>query len=311
MNNIKIILMGTPSFSVRPFKKIIEAGYNVVGIVSQPDRPQGRKKIVTKTPTKILAEKYSIPVLQPEKIKVDYSRIIALNPDLIVTCAYGQIIPKEILQTPKYGCINIHASLLPELRGGAPIHKAIMTGKKKTGITIMDMVEKMDAGDIITQSTISIGENETTPELFERLSDLGAKEIIKVLPKLIDGTAKRVKQDENLVTYAWNISKEEEWVSFEDDAKNVHNKIRGLAGWPVAHAIYKGERFKIHSSKILGLKSTNKPGTILIDNDRLLVACNDLLIELLIVQPFGKQKQSAKEYLNGTGKNVMSGDMYE
>ena len=203
MEQVKVVFMGTPDFSVPVLEGLIE-NYQVIGIVTQPDRKVGRRQEVVFSPVKEVALKHNIPVFQPEKIRSDYTDILALEPDIIITCAYGQIIPKEILEYPKYGCINVHASLLPKLRGGAPIHHAIIDGYDKTGITIMYMDEAMDSGDIISQRETKILDLDTVESLHDRLSSLGRELLLDTLPSILDGSAKRVKQDADSVTYAYN-----------------------------------------------------------------------------------------------------------
>ena len=211
MEQVKVVFMGTPDFSVPVLEGLIE-NYQVIGIVTQPDRKVGRRQEVVFSPVKEVALKHNIPVFQPEKIRSDYTDILALEPDIIITCAYGQIIPKEILEYPKYGCINVHASLLPKLRGGAPIHHAIIDGYDKTGITIMYMDEAMDSGDIISQRETKILDLDTVESLHDRLSSLGRELLLDTLPSILDGSAKRVKQDADSVTYAYNIQREEEYL---------------------------------------------------------------------------------------------------
>ena len=203
---LKIVFMGTPSFAVPILEGLIE-NYKVELVVCQPDRKKNRKGDILIPETKELALKHHIEVFQPERIKEDYQRILDKNPDIIITCAYGQIIPKILLDTPEYGCINVHGSLLPELRGGAPIHWAIMRGYKETGITIMTMSEKMDAGDIISQEKLLIGEDETLESLYNRMSMLGKKLLLETIPGIINHTATFTKQDESKVTYAYNVKK--------------------------------------------------------------------------------------------------------
>lgn len=299
MKEIRILLMGTPEFAVVPFEAIIKEGYNVIGLVSQPDRPQGRNKEILPTPTKKMAQKYNIPVLAPEKIRTNYEEVAALKPDLIVTCAYGQIIPKALLDVPTIGCINIHASLLPKLRGGAPIHKSIIYGEKETGVTIMDMVEKMDAGDMISQKSTPILDSDTAGSLFEKLSVIGADLILETLPSIIDGSAKRVKQNEELVTYAWNISKDEEKIVWDKSAREVFNQIRGLNPWPIAYTMIGDERVKIHSVTLTDKNANAQAGTIVYENGAMLVATADKFVEIKEIQPFGKSKMDIKSFLNG------------
>lgn len=310
MKNTRVVLMGTPEFSCFPFEAIIKAGYNVVGIVSQPDRPKGRKKIISPTPTKLLAQKYNIPVVQPDKIRTDFGGVLALNADIIITCAYGQIVPDEILDAPKFGCINIHASLLPKLRGGAPIHKAIIYGHDSTGITIMDMVTKMDAGDMILQKSINIDIDDTTEILFDKLKPVASNAILESLPNIIDGTCKRTPQNLDDVTYAWNISKEEELIDWNKSAKEVHDQIRGLVSWPIGYTIYDGERFKIHKAKMSDEITNRKPGTIINADGKIIVATKGGSVELITVQPFGKGAMTTVEFLNGQGRGMETDEYF-
>ena len=310
MNELKIVYMGTPEFSV-PALEELSNNYNVVMVVTQPDKLVGRKKEITFSPVKKFALERDIPVFQPEKIREDYKKIIDLNPDLIVTCAYGQIIPKELLNFPKYGCINIHASLLPEYRGGAPIHKAVMDGKDKTGVTIMYMDEKMDSGDILYQEELEITSEDNTSTMFNKLSILGKKMIGTFIPKLIKGDFTRTPQDESKVTYAYNISKEDEKLSFSDNSINVFNKIRGLSDLPGAYAFLDNRRVKIFKSRI-GTKVNGKPGEIIsIYDDGIGVMTNDKEIIITDIQVEGKKREDVKSYLNGIqDKNKLIGKIF-
>ena len=220
MNNLKIVFMGTPSFAVPILEGLIE-NYDVKLVVCQPDRKKNRKGELIKPDTKLLAELHNIPVFQPFNIKEDYQSILDINPDIIITCAYGQIIPVELLNYPKYGCINVHGSLLPKYRGGAPIHWAIINGEKETGITIMTMDKKMDAGDIISQRTIEITEDIILDELYEKMSYLGKKLLLDTLPSIIDKTCTFTKQDESLVTFGFNVTKEDEKLDFNLSGINI------------------------------------------------------------------------------------------
>lgn len=209
---MKVVFMGTPDFSVPVLQTLIKDGYEVVAVVTQPDRPKGRKRVMTPPPVKVEAQKHGIPVLQPEKIRLEeaYSEVLAYNPDLIVTAAFGQILPTPILEAPKYGCINVHASLLPELRGGAPIHYSILQGKPKTGVTIMYMVEKLDAGDILTKVEVPIEEKDHVGTLHDKLSEAGAKLLSETIPALVSGNLTPIKQNEDEATFAFNIKREQE-----------------------------------------------------------------------------------------------------
>lgn len=299
MNNLKIIYMGTPDFSVGPLERLIKE-YNVIAVVTQPDKEIGRKKEIKFSKVKEVAIKNNIKVFQPEKIKQDYNEIINLNPDIIITCAYGQILPKELLDFPKYGCINIHASLLPKLRGGAPIHRAIIDGHNITGITIMYMNEKMDSGDIIYQEDIYIYDEDTVGTLFNRLSRLGSNMIIKVLPNIINGTIIRIRQDEKRATYAYNITREDEHIDFNKTSREVFNHIRGLNPWPVGYSTLDNKKVKIYESKIGNSKKDGLPGEIInIYNDSIGVKTNNGEILITSLQFEGKKRVSTKDYLNG------------
>ncbi len=299
MEKLKIVYMGTPDFSVPPLENLIKE-YNVISVVTQPDKMVGRKREIKYSKVKEFALKNNIKVLQPEKIRYDYDEIIKLNPDIIITCAYGQIIPKELLQFPKYGCINIHASLLPKLRGGAPIHKAIINGYSETGVTIMYMDEKMDSGDIIYQEKIKIEDNDNVGTLFDKLSILGSKMIMKILPEIINGNVNRIKQDESKVTYAYNITKEEEKIDFNKTTLEVYNQIRGLNPWPVGYATIDKKNVKIYESKIGSSNKKAVVGEIInVYNDSIGVKTIDGEILITALQFEGKKRVSTKDYLNG------------
>ena len=253
--------MGTPSFAVPILEALID-NYNVIMVVCQPDKEKDRKGNIIYSPCKEIALKNNIEVYQPNKIREEYQYILDKNPDIIITAAYGQIIPLEILEYPKYGCINVHGSLLPKLRGGAPIHHAIINGDKFAGVTIMYMDKKMDAGDIISQRSIEIGENTILDDLYYKLSIIGRDLLLDTLPSIFNGTNDRIKQDENKVTFGFNITKEEEKIDFNDTSNNIHNKIRGLSSIPGAYAIINNKRMKIYLSEKTNNISKSKPGTI-------------------------------------------------
>ena len=309
---INIVYMGTPDFSVGPLEKLNEK-YNVLAVVTQPDKEVGRKREIKFSPVKEFAIKNNIKVLQPEKIREDYDEIINLNPDIIITCAYGQIVPKKLLDCPKYGCINIHASLLPKLRGGAPIHKAIINGYDKTGVTIMYMDEKMDSGDIIYQEEVKIEENDNAGTLFDKLSVIGSNMIIKILPDIIDNKITRVKQNEEEVTYAYNITREEEKIDFNKNTKDVYNQIRGLYPWPVGYTTFEDKKVKIYMSKIGASDKKGKPGEIInVYSDSLGVKTIDGEILITSLQFEGKRRVDVKDYLNGIqNKNELLGKAFK
>lgn len=307
---INIVFMGTPGFSVPVLEKIIQEGYNIIAVVTQPDRPVGRKKVMTPPPVKEAALKHGLSVLQPEKLSksMELKQIIDMNPDLIVTAAYGQLLPNELLEAPKYGCINVHASLLPELRGGAPIHYSILQGKKETGITIMYMAEKLDAGDIISQMSIPIEETDDTGLLHEKLSETGAKLLSETIPAIIEGTASRTPQDESKATFAPNIRRSDEKMDWTRPGEELYNQVRGLHPWPVAYTTLDGAVMKIWKAE-KEQNAQGHPGTILsIHEEGILVATgSETALKITELQPAGKKRMSARDYLRGTGSSLKAG----
>lgn len=296
---MNIVYMGTPEFSVGPLKELVKK-YNVSLVVTQPDKKVGRKQEIKFSPVKEFAIEHGIEVFQPEKIREDYQTILDKNPDLIITCAYGQIIPKILLEYPKYKCINIHASLLPNYRGGAPIHHSIINGDEYTGVTIMYMDEKMDSGDILYQEKIKIEDTDNVGTMFTKLSELGSKMIIESLPGIIDGSIKPIKQDEDKVTYAYNISKEDELIDFNNNTKDIYNKIRGLNPFPVGYSILDSKRVKIYSSRIGNSTKDGEIGSIInIYEDGLGIKTKDGEIIITELQFEGKKRSTVKDYLNG------------
>lgn len=303
--------MGTPDFSVPVLQKVLAEGYNIIAVVTQPDRPVGRKRIMTPPPVKVEAEKHGIPVYQPEKIRnpEELQPILDLEPDLIITAAFGQILPKKLLEAPTFGCINVHASLLPELRGGAPIHYAIIQGKKKTGITIMYMAEKLDAGDILTQVEVEIDHNDTVGSLHDKLSEAGSNLLSETLPRILNKELKSIPQDDALATFAANIKREQERINWNKSAKEIYNHIRGMNPWPVAYTTFDGSVIKIWESKQLDKSSGANPGTIIeVDNEGLTVATGDNgAIKIIALQPSGKKRMDAGQYLRGAGAHIQPG----
>ena len=305
---IRVVFMGTPDFSVPVLKGLIE-NYQVVGVVSQPDRKVGRHQEVEFTPIKKVAVDNNILVLQPEKIRKDYMSVLELKPDIIVTCAYGQIIPKELLDYPKYGCINVHASLLPKLRGGAPIHHAIIDGYKKTGITIMYMDEAMDSGDIISQRETEISDIDTLESLHNRLSEMGRDLLLDTLPSILDGTNQRIKQDINEVTYAYNIKREEEYLDFNKSSRELFNQIRGLNPHPGSSCVIGEKEFKVFMARIEKVDTGKAiPGEVLhIYKDGLGIATRDYELVITDIKPSGKKRMLASSFINGIKKEEYLG----
>ena len=302
----RIVFMGTASFSLAVLKMLIEEDYNIVGVVTQPDRYVGRKKVLTMPDVKVEALKYDIPVIQPARIKEDYQEVADLKPDLIITAAYGQIVPQAVLDIPRLGCINVHASLLPLYRGGAPVHQAIIDGQEKTGVTIMYMVKKMDAGDMIAQKETPILEEDTVGILYDRLSDLGAELLKETLPDILKGTNQRIPQDENLVTYAPTLSREDERLDWNMSARQVYNKVRGTNPWPGSYTTYQGKTVKIWAGQVHQCENAMKHhahqdnGTIVkIFKDAIGVKVNDGVYLITELQLEGKKRMSVKDYLNG------------
>lgn len=293
--------MGTPDFSVPILKQLLHDEYDVIAVVTQPDRPKGRKKVLSPPPVKVEALKHHLPIYQPEQLKQEYEQIVELKPDLIVTAAYGQMLPTEILEAPRYGCINVHASLLPEYRGGAPIHQAIIDGKNETGITIMYMVEKMDAGDILQQVKVPIEETDHVGTMHDKLSAAGATLLSETIPLLIDGKIQPVKQVEEEVTYAPNITRDQERIDWTKDGEAVYNQIRGLHPWPVAYTHLDKQPFKVWWGEKVSLAKTNEPGTIVhIEKDGFTVATgNKTGIKIVDCQPSGKKRMTAEQFLQG------------
>lgn len=308
---MKIVFMGTPDFAVPCLEKLIQAGYHILEVVTQPDRPKGRKREMTPPPVKAAALEHGIPVFQPEKLREigAVEHLLALKPDLIVTAAYGQILPKEIIELPQYGCINVHASLLPKYRGGAPIHKSIIDGETQTGVTIMYMVEKLDAGDILTQVVVPIEEEDHVGTVHDKLAKAGSDLLIQTVPLLLEEKLVPKKQEESEVTYAWNIQREDEKIDWNRSAREIYNQIRGLNPWPVAYSQLEGQVFKIWWAKELAQAQSHfEPGTIMqISPEGIDVACGQGVLRLLEVQPSGKKKMDVMDYVRGMGQSLQVG----
>ena len=297
MKNLKVVFMGTPEFAVPVLEMLIE-NTNVELVVTQPDKLVGRKKVLTYSPIKELALKNNIEVFQPTKIREDYQRILDINPDIIITCAYGQIIPKILLDAPRLNCVNVHASYLPMLRGGAPLNHAIIDGCEYTGVTIMYMDEKMDNGDIITQYRYDIKDTDTYDDLVRILSVEGAKLLESTLPSIIDGTNNRIKQNESEVTFAWTIKREEEHIDFNKSVKEVDQLVRGLYSSPLANTIIGEVEYKIVKGHY-EVKESNVNKINVINKKELAIGCNDGLYYIDQIKPAGKNIMDIKSFLNG------------
>ncbi|SOC37981.1 methionyl-tRNA formyltransferase [Salinicoccus kekensis] len=294
-----IIFMGTPDFSV-PILKDLNEAYGVDLVVSQPDKPVGRKRIMTPPKVAAAARELDIDVYQPENIKDEEAmrKLESIDPDIIVTAAYGQILPKALLELPKHGAVNVHASLLPKYRGGAPIHHAVMAGEEKTGITIMYMAEGLDSGDIISQKEIPILEEDDTGSLHDKLSRLGSELLLETLPSIFDGSNESIPQEHASATYSPNVSKEDERLDFGRPAHEVFNHIRGLSPFPGAYTKLGDKRLKIYGAKPTGEKTAKPAGEILgVHDEGFLVAAEDEALLITEVQLAGKKKTTAKEFI--------------
>lgn len=303
MENVRIVFMGTPVFGKEILKTLVENYYQVVAVVTQPDKAVGRKKILTAPPVKEYALSQQIEVLQPIKIKEDYQRIVELQPDLIVTCAYGQMIPKQLLQLPRLGCINVHASLLPKLRGGAPIQHAIMDGYTKSGVTIMEMVPQMDAGDMISQKSVDILENDTYGSLHDRLIQCATRLLVETLPSIIEGNYTKLPQNIDEVTYGYNITKEQERIDLSQDYDTIYNQIRGLIPNPCAYFLLDGKKVKVYEVEKTDIVQNYENGTILFVGKYLGLVIDQRVMIIKKLQLEGKNVNTASEVRNGAGRN--------
>lgn len=299
--------MGTPEIAVTMLDRMISDGYQIVGVVTQPDKKVGRKQVIQMSPVKQYALEHDIAFVQPQRIKDDYELILQFNADVIVTCAYGQFIPDVILQAPTYGSINVHASLLPKLRGGAPIHKAIMYGEKETGMSIMRMVAKMDAGAVMAQCKLTIQKDETSGELFDRLAIAGANLLSQSLPKIFNGSAEFKEQDESKATFAYTISKEEEYINFHQDVQKVYDHIRALIPFPGGCADIENKRIKFYKARILKKEHQETTGRVLgwMEGGLAITALHGMII-VDEVQMAGKARMDAKSFCNGSGKSLIN-----
>lgn len=297
--------MGTPDIAAYALQSMIDAGYQFIAVISQPDRKVGRKQEVMPTAVKKVAMAAGIPVLQPEKISTIADEVEALAPDLIITMAFGQLVPERILHIPALGCINLHASLLPKLRGGAPIHKAIMTGEEKSGITLMYMEKTLDSGDMIAVREVHIDADDTTGDLHDKLMRCGGQMIVDELPILLRGTNSRTPQNHDEATFAWNIKREEEFISFTRDTKTVYNHIRGLIPWPGCYFSFQEKEIKIWKARPIYEKSMFTAGQIIENSENgLVIATEDGAIRLLRIQQSGKKQMDYSDVYRGNGKQL-------
>ncbi|MGZ7443804.1 methionyl-tRNA formyltransferase [Paenibacillus sp. TH7-28] len=309
---MKIVFMGTPEFAVPSLEALLREGYDVAAVVTQPDRPQGRKKVLTPTPVKEAALRHGLPVLQPARMRAPeaVAEVAAYQPDLIVTAAYGQILPKAVLDLPRYGCLNVHGSLLPKYRGGAPIQRAVINGEKETGITLMYMAEGLDTGDMIAKSIVPIEDEDTSGTLFEKLSQAGAGLLLEQLPLIVAGKAGRIPQNDEESTYAPNLSREDERIDWTASSRDIYNRVRGLVPFAGGFTLWNGEVFKIWaaakpaeggvSGSADGSAPGQAPGTVLDLSARgIEVQTGDGSVLLTRVQPAGKKAMEAAEFVRG------------
>ncbi|WP_301624653.1 methionyl-tRNA formyltransferase [Paenibacillus apis] len=306
--------MGTPAFAVPSLEALISTGYKIVGVVTQPDRPQGRKKVLTPTPVKEAALRHGLPVLQPQRLRAPeaVAEVAALAPDLIVTAAYGQILPKSVLDLPRFGCLNVHGSLLPKYRGGAPIQRAIINGEKETGITLMYMAEGLDTGDMIARAVVPIEDEDTSGMLFEKLSEAGAKLLVEQLPSILAGTSDRIPQNDEESTYASNLTREDERIDWSASSRAIYDRVRGLVPFAGGFTTWNGEVFKIWAvakpdaeygnaeGTVAGNGGGQAPGTVLsLSPQGIEVKTGDGSVWLTRVQPAGKKAMEAEEFIRG------------
>ena len=306
-----IIFMGTPDFSVPVLKGLVEKGYEVKAVVTQPDKKVGRKQKITKTPAKIAAEELDIPVYQPVKLSgsSELDELIAMNADFIVTAAYGQFLPTKFLNSAKIAAVNVHGSLLPKYRGGAHIQYSLINGDKETGITIMEMVKKMDAGDIYAQKAIEIEPDDTAGSLFEKLSYLGRDLLLETLPKISDGSVQKVTQNEEEVVFSPNITKNQERITSKMTAQEANNLLRGLNPDPGAYMMVNGKRFKVWKAEVADESTDLEAGSLVENKGRFAISfANNTVLNLLEVQPAGKKKMPIQSFLNGQASKFTVGE---
>ena len=299
-SKIRLLFMGTPSISAKVLLTVINEGYNVVGVIAQPDRPVGRKGLLEKVPTKVVAEEHGIPVFQPLKIRKEYEFVKDLNPDLILTIAYGQIVPQGLLDIPRYGCLNLHGSLLPKYRGAAPIQFALINNETISGMTLMEMIDKMDAGRMYAKEEVIIDEDDNSTSLFEKMGDAACQLVINALPKYLDGQLIGEEQDENLVTFCPSIKPEQEKIDLSLTVKEIYGWMRGLSDIPGAYLYLDDMKFKIYKAKIVNNLIQGEIGEIIkADKTGLTLQCKDGQLNLLEVQKEGKKRMDYKSFING------------
>ncbi len=301
---MRVIFMGTTPFSCVVLKQLLDDKYNVVAVVTQPDRPFGRKKLLKASPVKEMALEHDIDVLQPEKIKEASELVLSYKPDMILTCAYGQIVPESILDYPKYKALNVHASLLPKYRGGAPIHWSIINGEDETGVSLMRMDKGMDSGGVLSQRSVIIEDDDMMSDVEAKLMAVSMDLIHIDLKEYLSGNLEFIEQDASQVTLAYTIQREDEFINFNREVKDVYNHIRGLISWPGAYALLDNVAVKFRGVQYLEVSHDNKPGLIVeFDPEFIKVACLNGYILLTSVQVAGKAKMALQDLLNGVGQS--------
>ena len=299
-NEIRLLFMGTPEISAKVLQTVINEGYNVVGVIAQPDRPVGRKGILEKVPTKIIAEEHDIPVFQPVKIRKEYEFVKELNPDLILTIAYGQIVPQGLLDIPRYGCLNLHGSLLPKYRGAAPIQYALINNEHVSGMTLMEMIDKMDAGKMYAIEEVIIDEDDNSTSLFEKMGDAACQLVINALPQYLNGELKGEEQDEKLVSFCPTIKPEQEKLNLELTAKEINGWIRGLSDVPGAYLYLDDLKLKIYKARVINNVEQGQIGEIVkADKSGLILQCRGGQLSILELQKEGKKRMDYKSFING------------
>ncbi|AND79817.1 methionyl-tRNA formyltransferase [Streptococcus pantholopis] len=308
----KIIFMGTPAFSATILQGLLNSeSYDILAVVTQPDRAVGRRKKIEASAVKHLALEHDLPVFQPEKLSgsKELAELLELGADGIVTAAFGQFLPSKLLEAVDFA-VNVHASLLPKYRGGAPIHYALINGEKKTGVTIMEMVKEMDAGDIIANASLPISDDDNVGTLFDKLAVLGRDLLLKTLPAYLSGELKAQPQDNDKVSFSPNLSPEEERIDWQQPARSVFNQVRGMYPWPIAHTFLAGQRIKLHQVSLAS--GQGQPGQVIEKSKKkLIVAAGQGAVSLETVQPAGKPKMPIADFLNGVGRTVEAGDFFD
>lgn len=300
MNNKRIVFMGTPEISASVLEGIISSGYNVVAVIAQPDRPVGRKKVLMPVPTKVVATNHNIPVYQPLKIRKEYEFVNELHPDVIITLAYGQIVPQGLLDIPPLGCLNLHGSSLPKYRGAAPIQYALMNNDKVTGMTLMKMVKEMDAGEMYAKEEVEIDPSDNSTSLFKKMGDAALRLILRELPNILEGKLVGTPQDESLVSFAPSIKPEEEKLDLIKSKEELHGYIRALSDVPGAYLYLEGLKFKIYRSEIISDEILGEVGEIVkADKKGLHLQTKNGVLALLDVQLEGKKRMDYMSFING------------